>query len=584
MAIGTTFTRIRYAAVLIAIMCLTASIGLRARDVQTEGAVHLRILDDATGELTPARVEVLNDIGQSFIAEDALPISVLIYDQNLENMPDAEWRKSTKSPYTGRPHFYTMGSARLKLPSGKYKIRVFKGPEYYVKTRDVELGDESASVVEIKLHRFVNMPAKGWYSSDGHLHLSRKTRELDSVIVGQMRAEDIHVGNILIADDYTSNYKPPQYAFGDESLYQEGNYILRTGQEGPRTHIFGHAISIGTKERIRARGNYLVYQPVWERAVREGGVNGYGHWGDHFNYNYAPSLGPQLIARHNLMHFIEVLQFNRARYDTWYDMLNLGFRITPTAGTDYVGYSGFPGDERFYARVDGPLRFDTWLDAVRKGRTIVTTGPMLEFRINGKEIGDEIVLQRPGKVTIEGEVRFDPDKDASDSDFRQSKDGDQLFANPENGYVIGLELVQNGDVVRQFPRLGNSGIIKFKIEHDIENSAWLALRTIQLTSDETRTWPPRIKKKAAIAHTAPIFIVLAHSPPISKLPKAKAVARTWSAQLEALKIKFSDDHVLDLQKISDATDDVSAEVLLDSREAVRAEIDAAQNFLKEYLK
>ena len=40
----------------------------------------------------------------------------------------------------------------------------------------------------------------------------------------------------------------------------------------------------------------------------------------------------------------------------WYEILNTGFRITPTAGTDYpcVGAS-IPGRERFYTKVEGQL-------------------------------------------------------------------------------------------------------------------------------------------------------------------------------------------------------------------------------------
>lgn len=67
-----------------------------------------------------------------------------------------------------------------------------------------------------------------------------------------------------------------------------------------------------------------------------------------------------------LVHFIEVLQFNRANYASWYDVLNLGFKVAPTAGTDYpCGDQNIPGHERFYAKVEGDFNYESWLDAVK---------------------------------------------------------------------------------------------------------------------------------------------------------------------------------------------------------------------------
>ena len=110
-----------------------------------------------------------------------------------------------------------------------------------------------------------------------------------------------------------------------------------------------------------------------------------------------------VVLPHNLLHFVEVLQFNRSGYEAWYDILALGFRVTPTAGTDYpcVGQN-LPGHERFYTQVEGTLTYQKWLDSVRMGRTFATTGPVIDFRIDGEGIGEEIVVQGPTTVHITG--------------------------------------------------------------------------------------------------------------------------------------------------------------------------------------
>src|SRR5207249_561661 len=107
---------------------------------------------------------------------------------------------------------------------------------------------------------------------------------------------------------------------------------------------------------------------------------------------------------HDLLSMVEVLQNERGVYQTWYDTLNLGFRLTPIAGTDHpCGMTAQvpPGRERFYTRVEGPLTYDSWLEGIRRGRTFVTNGPLLEFSVNGKAPGEEVLLKEAGRVLVE---------------------------------------------------------------------------------------------------------------------------------------------------------------------------------------
>ena len=56
----------------------------------------------------------------------------------------------------------------------------------------------------------------------------------------------------------------------------------------------------------------------------------------------------------------------------------------------------------------------------------MTNGPLLTFSVAGRGIGEEVRLERPGSVFIEGSVRFDPERDE----------------------VRLLEVVQNGEVIK----------------------------------------------------------------------------------------------------------------------------------------
>src|SRR5690606_2306204 len=126
---------------------------------------------------------------------------------------------------------------------------------------------------------------------------------------------------------------------------------------------------------------YLIYRDVWEEAHAQGALNGYAH---------LHAVGYWLDAPYGLIDFLEVLQFDIQAPRTLYDAWNLGFRLTPTAGTDFpCAPAGPPGSQRFYARVAGPLSYAAWLEAVRQGRTFVSNGPLLELAVQGASIGDE---------------------------------------------------------------------------------------------------------------------------------------------------------------------------------------------------
>ena len=102
----------------------------------------------------------------------------------------------------------------------------------------------------------------------------------------------------------------------------------------------------------------------------------------------------------------------------------------------------------------GTSSYKAWLEGVRQGRTFVTNGPVLEFQVNGKGMGEAVTLKRPGSVLLEGAVRFDPARDN----------------------VRRLELIENGELLRSFPRKAESSEIRFRFPHEVKESSWLAVR------------------------------------------------------------------------------------------------------------
>jgi len=64
-----------------------------------DGLLNLTIIDGETGEETPARVQVINEAGESFLAEDALPIAVNYVADDDAVLVDEPWNEGRLTLY-----------------------------------------------------------------------------------------------------------------------------------------------------------------------------------------------------------------------------------------------------------------------------------------------------------------------------------------------------------------------------------------------------------------------------------------------------------------------------------------------------
>lgn len=541
--------------------------------VAQSGRLELTITDSATGEQTPARVEVQGADGEYHIAEDALLVGG---DCDLSDegagLTDLEstlehFSRQIENPYTSSTQFYTRGESGISLPADTATVRIFKGPEYEVYEAEVDIRAGETTRHNAELTRWVNMPSTGWYSGDGHLHIPRPVKELNPYISKMMQAEDIHVGNLLQAGKVVNFEAAPQHAHGSESYYREGDYILAAGQENPRSHFVGHAITLGADTALHFPEKYLIYRLVWEEAVKQGAANGYAHGNFPEGTFLAPHKGLAVMLPHDLMHFIEVLQFNRSGYDIWYDILNLGFRVTPTAGTDFpCGEGIIPGHERFYTNVEKRFTYENWLEAVKNGETFVTTGPMLSFSVNGQDIGSEIQVDEPSQVQIEGTILFDPDQDD----------------------VNIIEVIQNGKVIHEIFPAEEKGKIELSISRSVEKSSWFALRGYgdKVSEDlPVDPWHFGTFKPTSTVHSAPIYVTVAGSPDIAETATSKQIAKAWLARLKGMEKVLTEDNIEYLTRhMNYNMHAVPQDILIKNRSALLKEIQTAKDFFEKRLR
>ena len=538
------------------------------------GTLLLTLIDAETGVPVPARVEVQGADGAYHVADDALPVGgdcdMSDLGAGLTDLASvlAAFSDRVENQYTGSTQFYSGGESSIRLPAGVASIRVFKGPEYRVAVESVEVRPESQTSLRVELDRWIDMPANDWYGADDHLHIPRPVPEVNPYISRVLQAEDLHVGNLLLMGKVRNFAISPQYAHGPDSYYQEGNYILATGQENPRTHFLGHTITLGARTAINNPEKYLIYRLVWEEAARQGALNGFAHanWPD--GGLLPPHDGMAVLLPHDLLHFMEVLQFNRSEYSAWYNVLALGFRVAPTAGTDYpcAGQS-LPGHERFYTRVDGGFTYENWLDGVRKLRTFVTTGPMAEFSVDGQDIGGEVFLEDAGAVVVRGRISFDPERDD----------------------LSVVELVRNGVVIDRHSPIGSASTVSFTTEVPVAESSWLALRAYGETLlENTMVSPAHMSSfdPPTNVHTAPIWVTVRNRPPLEEGGQAEAIARFWLARLENMERVLAPENMERLAASLEVPnwDAVPRETLIDNREDLLREIQVAKRFFGRMLR
>ena len=100
-----------------------------------------------------------------------------------------------------------------------------------------------------------------------------------------------------------------------------------------------------------------------------------------------------VLGRGDFYDLVSIASDEMVSAEMYYHLLNVGARLAATGGTDNfsnVWRDPSGGSARTYARLDGPLTWRRWIEAVRAGRTTATNGPLLFAEVDGREPGAQI--------------------------------------------------------------------------------------------------------------------------------------------------------------------------------------------------
>jgi TolB protein len=350
------------------------------------GRVRVRVLDEG-GSPMPARVSVLASDGRGYAPEGAFHRAMMVFDHH---------------------YFHASGEVEVEVPAGPTTVEALRGWEHLPASATVEVPAGGDATVTLTLERLTDLPARGWYSGDAHVHdLHQGFGLTHEAFFLQLTAEDIHVAFPLIHMDGTRLMGRWSDLTGEPHPLSTSTHIFQYAQEFRGG--LGHIGMIGTREFIlpfvagqggTAYGQPALDNPYVEGARAQGGLAGFMH--PYLNPPRTPAAAASTLialdAALGLGDYYDVAALysdELGSAELYGRLLNAGFRIPATGGTDNfsdVWRDPPPGSARTFARIDGPLTVRSWLDAVKRGRTFMSTGPLLSLDVEGRGPGEEIGL------------------------------------------------------------------------------------------------------------------------------------------------------------------------------------------------
>lgn len=357
----------------------------------------------------------------------------------------------------------------MPLPEGRWKVRVLRGIEFTPIEKTVTVNAGQWTRVKLQTKRWTDMPALGWYSGDDHVHAQLQDSEDARKLIDYTRAVDINVANILEMGDVMRTYYS-QRGFGKEFRVRHQNHWLVPGQEDPRS-MLGHAIGLNLQSKVRDLDRYLSNDWVASEIHQQGGLYGHTHVGPNACFVHREMA---LFTPYGIVDFNSIMQADLGT-ELYYDFLNMGFKMTATAGAD-TPYGGTIGAVRTYAYTGDPDGFspDDWFEAVRKGRTFVTNGPMIDLRIENYMPGDEIVLDENKSIEVSARAW-----------------GGKGWSAPKS-----LRLIKFGETVRE---VGTSepGQTELRVSAELEvgSGFWIAAHAVSQDGSQAHTTPIYVARK-----------------------------------------------------------------------------------------
>lgn len=453
-----------------------------------------------------------------------------------------------------QPQVYRSDGEHVLLPPGKYHITFTRGPEYISQKAEIVVpGGVKNYETTLQLKRWLDIEKLGWYSADHHVHAAgcshyespeEGVKPLD--IWRQALGEDLNIAAVLAWGP--SWYHQKTFFTGHDDPLSTKENIMRNDVEVsgfPSSHA-GHIVLLRLKEDDYPGTTKIEEWPSWGLPVlawakSQDAIVGYAHsgWGlepieptkDLPNY-VLPKMDNIGANEYIVTVTQHVIDFYSAgdtpapwELNMWYQTLNCGFTPRLSGETDFPCiFDERVGIARSYFKPEGKLTYDSYVDAIKKGRSYVSDGSshIIDFTVNGLDLGtNESKLSLNGKQSVRISAKviayLKEHQDETGAAIASRKFTEQPYWNIERARIgtsrnIRVELIVNGKPVDTTEIAADAQWKEISFNYPVSRSSWVALRVLPS------------------AHTNPIFIIV-DGKPIHERKSAewcrKAVDQCW---------------------------------------------------------
>ncbi len=391
--------------------------------------------------------------------------------------------------YRQEPRIWISGDTIISVTPGIYDYVVTKPFNHQSAFGKINIKEDHTAHLQIFLEMIAEMQSLGWFAGDAHQHIVHGEKEfavnlkISSKIA---RCEGADWSSFNSAWTSMPGENPTLSELRQQAkVLSDERFLALIGDEYPKDHL-GHMAflsgpikdwysSLGSNDYSPAEGEHegFAHFELMKAISEHGGLTVYTHplreYGgtEESPANIGRELPFDILAVPHLIPAVDWMTDNphdQAAMDVWSMYLNWGHQIGICAFSDtcYDRHDAAPLNKRTYIHVgDQALTAESIIEAIRKGHTFGTTGPLLPVYLNGKPPGT--VFPADGK-----NYQLNIDVFAPAIDY---------FDRSSRPHIERIDIIRNGKIYQRWKFEKDNAYFYFRSINIIEEeNAWYVVK------------------------------------------------------------------------------------------------------------